>query len=74
MSDDTLPTKRISELPPAVALNDSDLLPLSKPIGEGAFETQSGTLSDLRRVLNFEHAYDSQAQALAGTTDGQIFH
>lgn len=74
MSDDTLPTKRISELPPAVALNDADLLPLSKPIGEGAFETQSGTLSDLRRVLNFEHAYDSQAQALAGTTDGQIFH
>lgn len=74
MADDSLPTKRISELQPAVTLNDADLLPLSKPTGGGSFDTQSGTLSDLRRVLNFEHAFDSQELALAGTNDGQIFH
>lgn len=74
MADDSLPTKRISELQPAVTLNDADLLPVSKPLGDGAFDTKSGTLAELRRVLNFENAFDSQELALLSTNDGQIFH
>ncbi len=71
---DSLPTKRICELQPAVTLNDADLLPVSKPLGDGAFDTKSGTLAELRRVLNFENAFDSQELALLSTNDGQIFH
>ncbi|CAI1122962.1 Uncharacterised protein [Serratia liquefaciens] len=74
MTDELLPSKRIVELPPAGTLNDADVLPLSKPIGDDAFETKSGTLAGLRSMLNFNLAFDSKEQALTSTNDGQIFH
>ncbi|RMN18612.1 hypothetical protein ALQ63_02883 [Serratia plymuthica] len=74
MAEELLPTKRIVELPPAGTLNDADVLPLSKPIGDDAFETKSGTLAGLRSMLNFNLAFDSKEQALTSTNDGQIFH
>ncbi|EIV9525856.1 hypothetical protein MBN47_000086 [Klebsiella aerogenes] len=74
MSDDTLPTKRISELPGAQALNDTDLLPVSRLIADGAYETQGGTLRALRELLSFKNATFTASDGLAGTADGQNFY
>lgn len=74
MADESLPTKRISELTPAEALNDADILPLSTPAGDGAYQTQSGTLADVRSLINFDQAVDSPELGLSDTSDGQIFH
>lgn len=74
MSDDTLPTKRISELPGAQALNDTDLLPVSRLISEGAYDTHAGTLRALRELLSFKNATFTASDGLAGTADGQNFY
>lgn len=71
---DSLPTKRISELPGAQALNDTDLLPVSRLIAEGAYDTHAGTLRSLRELLSFKNATFTASDGLAGTADGQNFY
>ncbi|HGY1286987.1 TPA: hypothetical protein ACNUZJ_001669 [Raoultella ornithinolytica] len=73
MSDDTLPTKRISELQPASDLNDSAVLPLSSVEG-GAFKTYGAPLSEIRKLFLSETALESTDQGLALTTNNQTFY
>ncbi|CAI0761863.1 hypothetical protein [Serratia ficaria] len=74
MADESLPTTRITELPIAQTLNDTDLLPLSRLIGKEAFETQGGTLRALREMLSFKNAVLSADEGLSQTQSGQSFH
>ncbi|WP_413740822.1 alginate lyase family protein [Sodalis sp. RH18] len=65
--------KRISELTPNAVLNDADILPIAAP-ADDTYTTGKGSISNLRRQLNFENAFDSIAAGLAATVNNQIFH
>ncbi|NDL64821.1 hypothetical protein [Acerihabitans arboris] len=65
--------KRISELDPNTILNDADILPISSP-ADDAYTTGRGSISNLRKQLNFENAFNSAPEGLAATVNGQIFH
>ncbi|MBF8107397.1 hypothetical protein [Serratia liquefaciens] len=73
MADEILPSKRISELPPASSLNDADIIPLTSQDND-VFNTKSGTLALLRGLLNFDNATLDVSTGLSSTKSGQIFH
>lgn len=70
---DQIPRIRISDLPAADRLNDADILPISSPEGD-VFKTQGGSLALLRKLFNFENAFESKEDGLSSTLDGQTFH
>lgn len=51
MADESLPTKRISELPPAATLTDGDLIPISS-VKEDAFISHSSAVGLLKKFIN----------------------
>ncbi|CAI0767935.1 Uncharacterised protein [Serratia entomophila] len=73
MSDETLPTKRISELEESLSLNDSDVFPVSSHIFEG-FETRKSSLSNLRSLIYFDNAETDTNTGINNTVDGQTFY
>lgn len=66
-------SKRISELKSKPILNDADLIPVSVPAND-VFTSGAGSVSGLRKQLNFENAVSSTSEGLSLTQNGQIFH
>ncbi|HBW6838555.1 TPA: right-handed parallel beta-helix repeat-containing protein [Klebsiella pneumoniae] len=55
MADESLPTKRISELPDAGTSKSDDLIPVSQYMGEDTYETKSIRLSELiKNILSLQ--------------------
>ena len=65
MADESLPTKRISELPDAGTSKSDDLIPVSQYMGEDTYETKSIRLSQL-----IKNILSSQDGNLISITDG----
>ncbi len=73
MIGESLSAKRISELEKDELVNDIDVFPLTRPLGD-IFRTIGGSLSQIRDLLNFKYAVETIDDGLLKTLSGQVFH
>lgn len=74
MADESLPTKRISELEKSDIVNDADIFPAATVHQGDVFDSRGVTVSTLRRQLNFDSGFFNIPDGINATLDGQVFH